>query len=78
MLAGCLCKTQNYTIEAYWPTLGDRRDFAMYCDVGQWIGKNSKVLDKKTAIECLRLIREQFTDLQHVEIKDHQGRLARG
>jgi hypothetical protein len=77
MLAGCQCKTQNYTVHAYWPTLGDRRDFSMYCEVGQWIGKNAKVLDKKSAVDCLRLIREQFTDLQLVDVKDSQGRLAR-
>lgn len=77
MLAGSESKTMNHRLYCYWPTEGDRRDFAAYGRVGAWIGSNARVLDKKSATECARLVAEQFPELTIVEVRDHQGRLAR-
>jgi hypothetical protein len=77
MLAGSESKTMNHRFSCYWPTEGDRRDFAAAGRVGTWIGANSKVLDKKPVTDCVRLVAEQFPDLTLVEARDHHGRLAR-
>jgi hypothetical protein len=77
MLAGSSSKTQNYTITAWWPTEGDRRDFAFFAKVGGWVGQNAKVLDKKSCVDCVRLLSEQFPELTAIEARDYQGRMAR-
>lgn len=76
MLAGSQCKTMNYTLNCYWPTEGDRRDFALYSKVGSWIGQQAKVLDKKGITATVKLIAEQFPEVVYIEGRDHQGRLA--
>jgi hypothetical protein len=77
MLAGSQSKTMNHKVNAFWPTVGDRRDFAMYGRVGTWIGQNAKVLDKQPVTECAKLVAEQFPELTLVEVSDHTGRMAR-
>jgi hypothetical protein len=77
MLAGSEAKTMNHRVSCYWPTEGERRDFAMYGRVGTWVAQNAKVLDKKAVTECVRLVAEQFPELVLVDARDHHGRLAR-
>lgn len=77
MLAGGKGKTNNYNVIFWWPTEGDRRDFAMHGRVGTWLSQNGKVLDKKGAPECCRLVAEEFPELASVEVADHQNRMAR-
>jgi len=77
MLAGGETKTMNHRLSCYWPTEGERRDFAMYGRVGTWVSQNAKVLDKRAVTECVRLVAEQFPELTLVDARDHQGRLAR-
>lgn len=77
MLAGGETKTMNHRLSCYWPTEGERRDFAMYGRVGTWVSQNAKVLDKRAVSECVRLVAEQFPELTLVDARDHQGRLAR-
>lgn len=77
MLSGGDTKTMNHKFSCYWPTEGERRDFAMYGRLGTWVSQNQKVLDKKPVTECVRLMAEQFPELTHVDGRDHQGRLAR-
>ena len=77
MLAGGQSKTSNHTVNYYWPTEGDCRDFAMYGRVGTWLGQNAKVLDKKSIVACVQLLTEQFPELALVEARDFAGRAAR-
>jgi hypothetical protein len=77
MLAGGQSKTSNHTFNFYWPTLGDRRDFGYFGQVGTWVGQNSRVLDKKSVTDCVTLLTEQFPDLALVEARDFAGRAAR-
>lgn len=75
--AGGKAKTSNYTITCWWPPEGGSRDFAIYSKVGSWIGQNARVLDKKSAMECVKLVAEQFPEVVAVEACDHQGRMGR-
>lgn len=77
MLTGYLQKTQNYTVSVYWPTEGDKRDFSFQHEIGSWLVKNAKVLDKKTGPEAIRIIRDQFPGLHLIELRDFANRLAR-
>jgi hypothetical protein len=77
MEAGGHVKTFVHRITYFWETLGDSRDFKFSSEVGQWVAKNEKVLDKKRETEVVRLLHEQFPALTHVETKDDHGRLAR-
>jgi hypothetical protein len=77
MLAGGEAKTTNHRFHFWWPTEGDRRDFAHYGKVGKWVGENARVLDKKSAVDCARLLAEQFAELQQIEVRDFAGRAAR-
>jgi hypothetical protein len=77
MLAGSAGKTSNYKISFFWPTVGDKADFVMASQVGQWIGKNAKVLDKKLPCEVLKLVLEQFPTLQEIDAIHFNGPLAR-
>ena len=76
MLVGTVCKTTNHTLHAYWPTEGDRRDFATFSKVGSWVGQQAKVLDKKPVAESVKLLAEQFPFLERIEARDNQGRLV--
>jgi hypothetical protein len=77
MLAGGESKTTNHKFYYWWPTEGDRRDFACYGRVGKWVGENSRVLDKKPIVDCVRLLSEQFPELSLIEARDFAGRAAR-
>jgi hypothetical protein len=77
MLAGGSSKTNNHQFSYYWPTLGDRRDFAMYGKVGTWVGKNARTLDRKSCVDCLKIVMDEFPELDSLEIKDFSGRCAR-
>jgi len=74
--AGVQSKTVNHTIQVYWDTLGDKRDFNFSCDVGQWVGKNSKVLDKARVVECCQMLADQYPVLVEIQVRDAHGRLA--
>lgn len=78
MLAGGQAKTSNHKVTFWWPTEGDRRDFALFGRVGTWIGQNARVLDKKSAVECVQLVLEQFPEVTAVESMDFAGRMGRG
>lgn len=75
--SGGKAKTSNYTITFWWPPEGDSRDFAYHSKVGTWIGQNARVLDKKSAPECVKLVAEQFPEVKAIEVCDHQNRMAR-
>lgn len=77
MLAGGEAKTTSHRFYFWWPTEGDRRDFAEFSKVGTWVGGNAKVLDKKPVVDCVRLMSEQFPELTLIEAKDFAGRGAR-
>lgn len=77
MLAGATAKTNNHKFAYYWHTEGDRRDFAMFGKVGSWVGQNAKVLDKKTAVEAVKLLADQFPELVSIDCTGFDGRLAR-
>lgn len=77
MLAGGTAKTSNHKIIYWWPTEGDRRDFALFGRVGTWVSQNQRVLDKKSSVDCVQLVLEQFPELSAVEVQDFAGRLAR-
>lgn len=76
MLAGDTAKTISYKIEYWWPTEGGK-DMAVAGRVGTWIGLNSKVLDKKRATEVVKLIQEQFPNLEIIEARHAQLNHAR-
>lgn len=77
MLAGHAAKTSNYKISFFWPTEGDKRDFAFASQVGRWIGQNAKVLDKKMPADVLKLVAEQFPFLMEIDGIHFNGPLAR-
>lgn len=77
MLAGSESKTMNHAFACYWPTEGERRDFATYSRIGTWVSQNARVLDKKPVCDCVRLLAEQFPDVALICGRDHQGRMAR-
>lgn len=77
MLAGGKGKTNNFNVTYYWPTEGDHRDFAVHGKVGTWLSQNARVLDKKSATQCARLLADEFPQLASVDVADHHGRLAR-
>lgn len=76
MLAGNQCKTNVHTLQCYWHTEGDKRDFATSSKVGRWIGQQAKVLDKKLVTEAVKLVADEFPLLQRIEGRDSHGRLA--
>jgi hypothetical protein len=41
------------------------------------VGENSRVLDKKPIVDCVRLLSEQFPELSLIEARDFAGRAAR-
>lgn len=69
-------KTTSRQFDYGWDSLGDTRDFRYWGDIAAWIGKNEKVLNKKSLFDCVKLLREQFPDLKHVEVRDFSGRGA--
>lgn len=77
MLIGNSAKTNNFKFTYFWPSLGENRDFAFASKVGTWVGANAKVLDKKRPGEAIRLLAEQFPDLQELDAISFNGPLAR-
>lgn len=77
MEAGCNVRTMVHRIDCYWETLGDARDFKMSSEIGLWVGKNEKVLDKKRETDVVQLLHEQFPGLRFIASRDDHGRLAR-
>lgn len=62
----------NLTVDYWWETENPNRDMALGNPVGTWIGKNSKVLDRKRSSEVVQLIREQFDYLVEIEVRHAQ------
>ena len=77
MEAGCNVRTMVHRIDCYWETLGDSRDFKFASDVGLWIARNEKVLDRKRETEVVKLLKDQFPSLKLIQTRDDHGRLAR-
>lgn len=77
MIAGVNQRTVNHNLTCYWPTLGDKRDGNFSGEVLQWIGKNERVLNKLSASECVRQLREQFPTLCAAESRHANGPIAR-
>lgn len=75
--SGCHIRTSVHRIDCYWESLGDARDFKLFSDIGLWIGKNEKVLDKKREAEVVRLVADQFPQVTLCHSRDDHGRLAR-
>lgn len=69
-------KTMNYRFVFYFPAEGSR-DFGRWSEVGTWVGKNSKVLDKKQGVDCCLLLAEEFPWLTCIEAHHHNGTKAR-
>lgn len=72
MLTGDRTKTMNLTVDYWWETENPSRDMQLGNPVGAWIGKNSKVLDRKRASEVVQLVREQFDYLVEIEVRHAQ------
>lgn len=77
LMAGGTARTHNYRIAFYWLTEGDTRDFRMFTDIGKWVSQNGKVLDKKTAVECARLVADEFPDMASIDVSHANGPMAR-
>jgi len=77
MQSGDTVKTNNFTIHYWWESEGHNRDRALGNPVATWVGKNSKVLDKKESTEVLKLIHEQFPYLKGLEVRHAQLMHAR-
>jgi hypothetical protein len=77
MQAGCNVRTMVHRIDCYWDTLGDARDFKFSGEIGLWVARNEKVLDKRRETEVVQLVQEQFPALKLVTSRDDHGRLAR-
>jgi hypothetical protein len=77
MQAGCNVRTMVHRIDCYWDTLGDARDFKYAGEIGLWVARNEKVLDKRRETEVVQLVQEQFPTLKLVTSRDDHGRLAR-
>jgi hypothetical protein len=77
MKSGDAVKTSNYTIEFWWESGGAGFDLRQYGKVGTWISQNGRVLDKKTATEVVKLVREQFPELTDITAKHVQLRWAK-
>ena len=73
---GGTAKTMNYRFTFYFPAEGSR-DFSRSAEVGSWVGKNAKVLDKKSAAECCKLIADEFEWLLCIDAMHHNGPVAR-
>lgn len=69
-------KTTSRQFEYGWASLGETRDFRYWGDVSTWIGRNEKVLNKRSLFDCVKLLREQFPDLTQIEVRDFSGRGA--
>lgn len=77
MQSGDTTKTVNYTITYWWESEGHNRDRSLGNPVASWVGKNSRVLDKKEATDVVKLILEQFPYLKEIEAKHAQQMHAR-
>jgi len=77
ILAGDRVKTLSYTFEFWWPSQGDNYDMKYGGRVGAWIAQNTKVLDKKRAVEVVKLVKEQFPELTQVDAMHVQLQWAR-
>lgn len=77
MLTGGQTKTTSHIITYWWPTASDAFDFRMGNQVGAYIGKAEKGLNKKTHVQVCKLLAEQFPELVEIESRDTMGRLAR-
>jgi hypothetical protein len=77
MLSGDITKTSNYTISYWWEASSDSHDRKLGGDVGLWIGKNSRALDKQRAGDVLKTLAEQFPYLTEAEAKHVQLQSAR-
>ncbi len=73
---GGTAKTMNYRFVFYFPEEGSR-DFSRNAEVGTWVGKNAKVLDKKSATDCCKLIADEFPWLLWIDAIHHNGPVAR-
>jgi hypothetical protein len=77
MQSGGYVRTTNHQLTYYWEPLGDSRDFAYGSQVGAWVAKNEKVLNKKRELDVVKLLADQFPDLVLIETRDFSGRAAR-
>lgn len=77
MLTGGQTKTTSHNITYWWETASDAFDFKMRNQVGSWIGKNEKALNKQTHSKVCKLLAEQFPELVEIESRDTMGRMAR-
>lgn len=77
ILAGDRIKTTTYTFVVWWPSEGTNRDSMLGGQVGTWIGKNEKVLNKQRADKAVKLLAEQFPWLHSAEAQHVQLQWAR-
>ena len=77
MQAGERVRTNSFVLDFWWPSSGHAKDRDTGNSVASWIAKNGKVLDKKRSDEALKLIREQFPELNAIEVRHSQLQAAR-
>lgn len=77
MNAGDRVKTMNYTLEFWWESETENRDRTLGNSVAAWIVQNQRVLDKKRAIDVVKLLKEQFPFLVQVTARHAQLQSAR-
>jgi hypothetical protein len=77
MLSGDKSKTMNYAVEYWWDSETENRDRTLGNSVASWIGQNQRVLDKKRAVDVVKLLKEQFPFLVQVTARHAQLQSAR-
>lgn len=77
ILAGDKIKTFSYTLLVWWESEGTNRDGMLGGQVGTWIAKNEKVLNKKRSNEVVKLLAEQFPWLKEIEAQHVQLQWAK-
>ena len=78
LLTGGTAKTTNLQIEYAWPCGPDSFNRRLAREIGMWIAKNEKQLNKKVVHDAVQVLMDEFPDLSYVEVKDYQFGLAKG
>jgi hypothetical protein len=70
---GAEFKTTSHRIECFWPASGKYLDNKTWHDVGVWISKCGRAIDKKDRKDLIAELAEQFPVLNEITIRDYAG-----
>lgn len=77
ILIGGSVKTTVHQIEYHWPTKSAFLNAKLWSEVGVWVGKNERFLNRKDQATVAQELADTFPDMDEVVVRDYAGKSAK-